>query len=460
MDELRALTLEQATFGEQLDPLHVVMPGHGWHADLDALLPPDHYGVTSKLDGLFRAHQGASRGLHVALVGHGGTGKSTLVRQAMHGLRDISLTPIHVNARESFDHADMAFVDVVLVIAEAVLAALARAEQPVSFAPLALGPVRAWLTEFLVEEAQAGALFGELDQIAQVDQVEPDGNLELAQLAQLAARVKATLRASNPYREAIRARAQRDPEQLLRGANELLDAAHEAMGARRQRLCVVVENLEKIDDRKQVELAVLRHADDLRQLRCHAIYCLSPADQHTPSATPLDQLFRVIEVPVLPVRARRDAPRDLVEHDAHQAIRALLSKRVGVDELFADVDPCIGAIAHWSGGRLRDVLELARQACEFAHFDAQANKVDLEHIERAARKLATRRLTVMTPSCWSRAVEIHADKQIHSCKEDALMLQHSLVLAYDGEPWWDVHPFVVQDPRFWRATAEAQLKGR
>lgn len=445
MDAAPAWTLEQATFGEQLDPLHTVNPDHAWYTDLDALLPPDLYGVTAKLEGLFRAHQADTRSLHVGLVGHGGTGKSTLVRQAMAGLRDRGILPVYVNARESFDHLDMAFADVLLVLTEAVVQALAYDTNTLTSIvdPTQLELARAWFLDLLGEDSDRAELFGELDSGA---------NLDLPLVAGLAARIKSTLRSNNPHRAAIRMRASRDPDALVHGANVVLDAMQEALGGGRRRLCVIFDSLEKIDDRQQIDLAVLRRADELRRLRCHVIYCLSPADQYTPITTQIDQIFRLVEVPVIPVRTRRDAPGDAVDGVALEAIKQLLGKRLVLEELFATPDDCVKAIAHWSGGRLRDLIDITRQACEFGYFDAHADKVDLEHIERAARKIAARRVTVMTASCWTRAVEIHADKQISNREEDALMVQRSLVLGYDGLPWWDVHPFVLQDGRFWRAT--------
>jgi hypothetical protein len=155
---------------------------------------------------------------------------------------------------------------------------------------------------------------------------------------------------------------------------------------------------------------------------------------------------------VIPVRLDRAEPPDRVCDEAMQAITQLLDRRLVSDAVFAEPEVCIRSIAAWSGGRLRDIIELARQACEFADFDPRADKVDAGHIERAARKLAGLRSTVMAPACWARAVEIHASKTISNREEDGLMLRNSLVLAYDGEPWWDVHPFILHDPRFAAAT--------
>lgn len=447
VSEEPARTLEQAAFGVHLDPFELVRPGHAWYTNLDAQLPAVHYGVTTRLESLFRQRQGKDRHLHVAFVGHGGTGKSTLIRQAMKDLQGQGILPIYVNARESFDQVDMAFADVVLVLAEAVVSTLVEEGQTLELDPRYLALVRDWFSEHLVSEERRIGLFGEIDG-------EAGAQLDLPLIARFAARIKGTLRSSNEYREEIRRRGGRDPEALIRGANALLDAVHEALAQRKQQLCVVFDNLEKIHDRHQVDAAVLRRADDLRRLRCHVVYFLSPADQYAPAGQQISQLFPAVEVPVIPVRIDPDAPEDEVDVPALAVVESLLGKRIALDSLLSEPDRCVAALARWSRGRLRDVVELTRQACEFAHFDSVADQVELRHVEAAARKLAAQRLVVMRPSCWARAVEIHRDKQVDNREEDALMLSHSLVLAYDGRPWWDVHPFVRADARFSRAARD------
>ncbi len=102
------------------------------------------------------------------------------------------------------------------------------------------------------------------------------------------------------------------------------------------------------------------------------------------------------------------------------------------------------AAAQLSGGRLRDVFHVARLACELA----DPERVAPQHFEAAARKLKGERLTLATPAHWPRLAEIHRDKQVANDPSDAQLLLHSLVLNYNGEPWWDVHPFVRLDDRF------------
>ncbi len=100
-----------------------------------------------------------------------------------------------------------------------------------------------------------------------------------------------------------------------------------------------------------------------------------------------------------------------------------------------------------SGGRLRDIFALARLGCELADPD----KVTPAHLQSAALKLRGERVIAGRPGHWPRLAEIHRDKQVANDENDAFLLLHSLVLNYDGDPWWDVHPLVRLDERFDRA---------
>jgi hypothetical protein len=440
-ESTRATTLTEAAFGPALDPFYIVRPGHEWYVDLDKLLPREHYGVTSRLGSLFRSNHDPKRFVHAALAGQGGTGKSTLVRQSMADLRDIGILPIYVNARESFDQVDIAFADVVLVLVEAVVRTLVDRGETITLDPKLRERVRRWFAEEVVGETHRTDLLGEIESEASV-------GAGIPLLANLASRIKGTLRSSNEYRSEIRQRAARDPEELIAGANALLDGVHAALAERKQRICVVFDNLEKIADRTQVDRAILQRVDDLGHLRCHVIYFLSPADVYAPMTIQANQLLRVVDVPGIPVRENPTDGVEIVHDHAILAIQRLLDRRIALDQLFADPLECVRAIARWSGGRLRDVIEMARQACEFAEFDPSADRVLVAHVDRAARKLGRTRLTVMTPEAWTRALEIHATNAVANRPEDALMLRNALVLAYDGEPWWDVHPFLRLDSRF------------
>src|SRR5690606_16105311 len=126
--------------------------------------------------------------------GHGGTGKSTLIRQAMTDLRGLGILPVYINARESLDQVDMVFSDVVLVLVEAVVRTLVEDGQTLTLDPRHLELVRSWFADTLVSEERRSTLFGELATEAQA-------GLDLPLIARFAAKIQGTLRSSNEYRE-------------------------------------------------------------------------------------------------------------------------------------------------------------------------------------------------------------------------------------------------------------------
>lgn len=66
--------------------------------------------------------------------------------------------------------------------------------------------------------------------------------------------------------------------------------------------------------------------------------------------------------------AVEDEPMQLRE-EAVAAIRAFLEARMDLMSVFAEVEPALRFLTSRSGGRLRDVMHLARAACERASGD-------------------------------------------------------------------------------------------
>src|SRR5207249_4984483 len=108
------------------------------------------YGLGSRLKKYLIPQPGSPDFVHVGIVGHQGTGKTTQVRRAMEDLRPQGIRPIYVDALASFDQADFTFSDVILVLARYVIAALedAQAEIPREQSEL----VELWFAEELLTE--------------------------------------------------------------------------------------------------------------------------------------------------------------------------------------------------------------------------------------------------------------------------------------------------------------------
>lgn len=423
-----------------LDPFAKVELGDRWFVELEPLLPREHYGVSQRL----QHHLGPSRTrpefVHVALVGHAGTGKSTLARQALASLSD-GLAPVYIDSLQSFDHSDLAAADMMLVAAEAVIGQLVDLE--VDLARNDLEVLRQWLVEELVIETHREQLLGGVEGAI-------EGEVSAALVARIASKITAALKVDHDYRREIRRRAERDPRELTRRINLLFDSVHVALEPRK--LCVVFDNLEKFK-LELIDRALLQRSQEIRQLHCNTLLFCSPAAELTPIGTPLGKVFVSVTVPALPVRMPGDAAY-VVRPEAVAAIEQLLARRVELDGVFEDPSACVQALAHWSGGHLGDLLHIARHAVE----SVEPRKVGVEDIEQAARWLGARLTASLRPEDLPRAVELHRTHRVFGTSHDRRMLESSCVLQYNGTAWWDVHPAVRADALFMAAQREADRK--
>ena len=232
--------------------------------------------------------------------------------------------------------------------------------------------------------------------------------------------------------------------------NLLLDTVHAALQHRKVKLCVVFDNLEKTRP-ELVDVALLRRGEEFRQLRTNTLLFFNPLAEYSPLSIQVSKVFNCINVPVLPVRLPHDAP-DIVRPEALAAIEQLLDRRMVLTEVFANHEACVRALARWSGGHLRDLLQIARRAVE----DVEPNKITVANIDKAGRWLGGRRTSSLRPEDLGRAVEIHRSHRILDTEQDLRMLKNSCVLPYDGTEWWDVHPAVQADELFIAENRKAQ----
>lgn len=305
-----------------------------------------------------------------------------------------------------------------------------------------LEAVRSWFADEVLVESHRQQLLGSIGGDAKA-------GVTLPWLAEFAAKVTASLKTDNEYRQEIRRRTSRDSADLVRRVNLLLDAVHVALEPAKLALCIVFDNLEKTD-LELVDGAVLKRAKEFRRLRTNTVLFLSPACEFSPLSQPASNFFDCIRVPVLPVRLLGDGPGH-VRAEATRAIEDLLSRRLLLSAVFDDPPACIGALAQWSGGHIRDMLLIGRRAAE----NREPKQVRAEDIAEAGRWLGRRRTSALAPEDLARAVEIHRTKRILNTEQDRRMLMKSCVLPYDGTEWWDIHPGVRDDELFGLAQDQA-----
>jgi|JI10StandDraft_1071094.scaffolds.fasta_scaffold57954_3 hypothetical protein len=434
----QARTAEEAFW--TLDPFEQVAPGHPFFANLERHFADDQYALVQPL---IRRVAPPTAGVYrqVAVVGHRGAGKTTMVRSAMAKLAAGGKhRAAYIDVVGTLDISDFAFADVLMAVVNAAISALKEDGGDLPQQELEL------FTRWFADEERVETRDKVVDGAVEASAAVSGGLLGFVKLT---GRLTSQLRANTTYRQQLRIRVDRDPRELLTRANQVLDAVSTALG---KQLIIVFDNLEKVNDRAVVDRALLQRADEVRSLRASAVLFLHPSDQYAPVKVRADDAFDVVTVPMLPVR-RADDPHDQVAPEALLAVRELLERRVQFDLVFEQPTEVVQLIARYSGGRLRDAIELARLGCE----RASARKVSVAMIERAARRMAGDRAGLLRLDDLPRLVDVAQRKRVPSDDTHGYLLLHSLILQYNGQPWWDIHPLLRLDREVQTALASAGL---
>jgi energy-coupling factor transporter ATP-binding protein EcfA2 len=425
IEQRRATTADDAFW--TLDPLWLVRPEDPWYANLESHFEDAEYEFVSPLVKRLAPPAFAAPFRHVGVVGHRGAGKSTLVRKAMAVLEERhGFCAVYIDVEATLDRGDFTFADVLVTIVNAVAGALDEQKATVPASELEL--FRRYFAEELLTEKHAKTISGSIEGSA-------EAGITVPFFAKLMSKVTALVRSDNEYRQEIRRVVERDPRDMVARANHFLTAAAGALG---KRLVVVFDNLEKVSNRGVVETAFLQRADEIRSLRTAVVLFLHPADEFAPQKVRASDAFDIVTLPMLPVRAQSDSYGHVSKH-ALAAARGLLDKRVDLDKVTHDSEACLKRIVQHSGGRLRDILELMRMACE----RAGSLKVTVDLIDKVARKAAGERGASLHPGDHERLIMVANTKQVPNDDPHGYLLLHSMILQYNGVPWWDIHPLLL-----------------
>jgi Cdc6-like AAA superfamily ATPase len=243
VNQVRATTAEEAFF--TLDPFPfeniIVQPNDPWYCNLESYFNAREYSIIPKLTHLFNAPVSTSPDfIHVAIVGHNGTGKTTQVRTAMLELKNKGIVQAHVNALALLDESDFTFADVILTIAQAVVQTLEQQNVDIPKSQFKL--VKAWFSEKMLSTTSSTKLEGEIA-------TEAESKTGIPFLATFLGRITATLKSNNETRTEIRERTLSNIGELVRNLNILLDAANDSLTKKHKSsrvLAIVFDNLEKV----------------------------------------------------------------------------------------------------------------------------------------------------------------------------------------------------------------------
>jgi len=139
----------------------------------------------------------------------------------------------------------------------------------------------------------------------------------------------------------------------------------------------------------------------------------------------------------------RHIPAAAIDPKESAFLKAILKRR-GADELMSAAS--MSDICRFSGGVLRDLLELAQSAAQYAYRDAE-DRIGKQHVRAAIRQLGNRYLAGVGTTRTRLIRRLLRDKQFspnNTDSRDLLVSRQVLEYSNGGRDYFLVHPALVE----------------
>jgi hypothetical protein len=350
-------------------------------------------------------------------TGHRGSGKSTELIRLASALSDHYFT-VYYTVEEVLDMADIDYKDVLLSLGYA-LYSEAKAKK-VRLPKALLEDLVGWYSTTLKE------VEGAISADAEVEEKADFWFLKLL----------ARQRSEVATREVIRRQLESRLSDLIVRIDDIVRAIEKRAG---HPVLAIVDGLDKVMDLDKAQRMYYTGGANLTQPHCKAIYTVPLALFHTSEFGQVRMTFDdFYSLPNLKVHHRDGRP----DETGRDTLHGLIHRRVAPGVLAPEA---VGRLAELSGGVLRELVALARDACSFARV-RKGERVEVEDVEHAASRLRSVFAGLLTDEHYRELWRIHTDPHHrYTNSEAAQQLVHNLsLLEYDedGDSWWDVHPVV------------------
>ena len=374
---------------------------------------------------------------HGFVTGHPGVGKSTEISKLLLNQSD-RFNAVRISAATEMFPGDFRIHDLLWLMTIRVLEA-ARSPAISGFSgvlpPNLLEAVRYELSERWVETL--GLTKGDVE-----------GGLDL----KLLARIRATLKLSRQRTEKTAEYSFSGLSDLIHVVNQVFDESNLVLRKEKQQeWFLVIEDFEKFGvDPEQLRRLFFDNALLFEQLRCHLLFVIPVALAYVPEAETMpfgrESQFMIPDIAVF--RKNHE-----IDDDGVEALLEVIFRRLDAKLLDRKL-ACRVAVA--SGGNIRDLFDLLRRAALSAEVRG-GQAIELQDATEAVNALRHDYAGRLGESPFDRTEAIPLESKLKKLeaiyngdpqaqlpdKILYLLLRQRIVLQFNGEGWYAVHPLIV-----------------
>jgi hypothetical protein len=439
---------------EACDPSEALMPDDKRYVDLSK---PRHGIGIARFERAFRLRAPRNGFHHGLLCGHRGSGKSTELLALRQWADANGFLTVWGQVDAHFGMIDLDYSDIFLLAATMAEQAMRDFGHPLPTEKIR--PVIAWFKEVIHEDSEEykseiGAEVG--GQLG--------GKLPLG-LGSLFAKLTAGFKGTSAHSARIQDTLRRYPEFLIELTADLLTTANDILQAqgKPKGLLLLFDNMDRYDP-AQIDKMLVRSSQQILGMACHAVFTFPISLLFNPISGRVTTGYKqCVTLPMIALQSSTDAWKATVEASRFDeqviaTLRALLAKRIDLATLFArprDVDYLI----KMSGGVILDLIQLVASAATYTEDERQ---ITSEATRQAVQELqgTYMRLMATHPKDYRCLAKIARREPISTDADDFSeelnrLLFRGCLLEYvqDEQPWFDVHPTLIETEEFRHAHA-------
>lgn len=439
MEDFRAKTLKQAFRLCDVNPL--TGPGlDRYYVDLAPVRKTEAIeGVNTVLD-----FQEPGEFCTILFTGHRGCGKSTEL-QRIRRQWEQDYRVIYLETNEETDINDAEYTDFYLIVIKQVELELRR--MGLSFDPGLQKSFEDWFKEITEEDERT------VESSVNVA-AEASLGIEAPFLAKLMVKLLAQIKGADKRKTVIRQTLQRDISRLKTDVNQLLqDAYHQVKAYYPKGFLVIFDNLDRVPPHVGDHL-FFDYAAQLQELNCTIIYTV-PISVLCSSKNIVNSFGEPHIVSMVNIYQLDRDRCDLGYADAGLTqVATIIERRIDTDLLFESYEQVLD-LAKASGGHVRQLMQMVRNACQTASTRRHA-KIQAEDVEYAVKQQQFNFERFVPDHHYPLLAQVCLTKNITKNEAGQLMLFNTSVLEYNGLDRWNYpNPLIRQSQLFQVALQEA-----
>lgn len=364
------------------------------------------------------------------ISGHRGCGKSTELLRLQKELLDERYFCVYFDVGEPLDLADISYIDVFISMVEAIVADLNASK--IDFDAKYVETLLNWFNDKVInEQISQNNIDGGIKASAEV-------NNGLPLFAKIMASFTGEIKHSSTKRETIRREVEKKASEFILQINEFFSAVartlHNSKGNKNYKdLVIITDGLEKIiyrnyeDGNNSHTDLFIKHADQLKALRCHVIYTMPISLAYQSNIN-----HDFAQSHILPmVKMNEEGKNKLVE---------LVGKRINIPMVF-DNPALVNQLVDVCGGVTRDLMRLIRLAT-----DTDEPKITQVQVDYAISTLAKEYDRLIKQSDIELLKKVYENNRV-SIDDDRtnILLLNRIILEYEnGQRSAKIHPALLK----------------